>query len=174
MRAMNLMKFLDTESRNCALVQSFTLLIGLLLALQPVVVITVAAQGRQARRNAASASQQLTEDQRIAHVLARLGFGARPVDFERVKAMGVNAYIEQQLDPDSIDDTALDARLNKLPTLALAIPTLIELYTPPKPAPSPSPTPTPSPTPKPAMLASDQTMQATTTPSPAQMETKME
>src|SRR2546421_7203033 len=171
MRAMNLMKFLDTESRNCALVQSFTLLIGLLLALQPVVVITADAQGRQSRRNAASATQQLTEDQRIAHVLARLGYGARPVDFERVKTMGVNAYIEQQLDPDSIDDSAADARLNKLPTLALAIPTLIELYTPPKPAPSPSPSPSPAAKLPANVAALDQKTQgATSMPAPnAQM-----
>jgi uncharacterized protein (DUF1800 family) len=171
---MSLIKFSRSASRSSALLRSLVLFLGLLLALEPLVVLTISAQGRQARRNISGTAQGLTEDQRIAHVLARLSFGARPGDFERVKTMGVNAYIEQQLDPDSINDSTLDARLNKLPTLALAIPTLIELYTPPKPAPSPSPTPTPSPTPKPAMLASDQTMQATAMPSPAQMETKME
>ncbi|HKC62830.1 MAG TPA: DUF1800 domain-containing protein [Pyrinomonadaceae bacterium] len=174
---MNLMKSSGDASRSCALLRAITLLLGLLLALQPVVVLTAAAQGRQARRNAAGASQQLTEDQRIAHVLARLSFGARPGDFERVKAMGIQAYIEQQLDPDSIDDSALNARLGKLPTLALAIPTLIEQYTPPKPAPSPSPmpsaspSPSPSPAPKPAMLASE-AMQMNA--SPNQAATKME
>src|SRR4051812_789290 len=47
----------------------------------------------------------MTADQRIAHVLSRLTFGARPGDFEKVKAMGVDAFINQQLDPDSIDQS---------------------------------------------------------------------
>ncbi len=81
----------------------------------------------------------LSEDQRIAHVLSRLTFGARPGDFERVKAMGVEAFIAQQLDPDSLDAGAVIARLKRLPTLGMATPVIIEQYTPPKPAPSPSP-----------------------------------
>ena len=105
-------------------------------------------------------------------MIARLSFGARPGDFERVKAMGANAYIEQQLDPDSIDDTKLDARLNKLPTLALAIPTLIEQYTPPKPALSPSPSPSPAAKPSASVTALDQkTQSSASAPAPnAQME----
>ncbi|MGI8555561.1 MAG: DUF1800 domain-containing protein [Pyrinomonadaceae bacterium] len=86
----------------------------------------------------------LTENQRINQILSRLSFGARPGDFEKVKAMGVKNYIEQQLNPDSIDDSALDARLAKLPTLMLPTPTLAEQYNPPKPPPTPSPSPTPA------------------------------
>ncbi len=33
------------------------------------------------------------------HVLNRLAYGPRPGDIERVKKMGVDAYIEQQLNP---------------------------------------------------------------------------
>lgn len=87
---------------------------------------------------------QLSEDQRIAHVLSRLTFGARPGDFERVKAMGVEAFINQQLDPDSLDVSATIARLKKLPTLGMATPVIIEQYTPPKPAVAPSPVPSKS------------------------------
>jgi len=83
----------------------------------------------------------MTPDQKIAHVLSRLTFGARPGDFERVKAMGVEAFINQQLDPDSLDDSGLMAKLRKLPTLGMATPVIIEQYTPPKPVASPSPTP---------------------------------
>ncbi|HXI61312.1 MAG TPA: DUF1800 domain-containing protein, partial [Pyrinomonadaceae bacterium] len=82
----------------------------------------------------------MTADQRVAHVLSRLTFGARPGDFERVKAMGVEAFINQQLDPDSIDNSSVIAKLRRLPTLNLATPVLIEQYTPPKPVASPSPT----------------------------------
>src|SRR5215471_479200 len=87
----------------------------------------------------AKKSSSMTADQRVAHVLSRLTFGARPGDFEKVKAMGVGAFINQQLDPDSIDNTAVIAKLRKLPTLGMATPVIIDQYTPPKPAVSPSP-----------------------------------
>jgi len=98
-----------------------------------------------AQRNQKAKHPQLTEDQRVAHVLSRLTFGARPGDFERVKAMGVEAFINQQLDPDSLDVSPLIARLKKLPTLGMATPVIIEQYTPPKPAVAPSPAPAKSP-----------------------------
>jgi uncharacterized protein (DUF1800 family) len=87
----------------------------------------------------------MTVDQRIAHVLSRLTYGARPGDFEKVKAMGVEAFINQQLDPDSIDNATVIAKLRRLPTLGMATPVIIEQYTPPKPVASPSPVPAKSP-----------------------------
>jgi uncharacterized protein (DUF1800 family) len=81
----------------------------------------------------------MTADQRIAHVLSRLTYGARPGDFEKVKAMGVEAFINQQLDPDAIDNATAIARLRRLPTLGMATPVIIEQYTPPKPVAAPSP-----------------------------------
>ena len=66
----------------------------------------------------------LTADQRVSQALLRLSFGVRPGDFEAVKKIGVAKYIEQQLDPNSIDDSALDKRLAKLPTLSLSNPTM--------------------------------------------------
>ncbi len=59
----------------------------------------------------------LNENQKIMHVLNRLGFGARPEDVEKVKAMGLNRYIDEQLDPNSIDDRALSAKLDGLDIL---------------------------------------------------------
>lgn len=73
-------------------------------------------------------SQSLTEDQRIIHVLNRLGFGARPGDVERVKAMGVEKYIEQQLHPEQIADSAAAAKLNELSTLNMTTAELYEKY----------------------------------------------
>src|SRR5438045_5927943 len=70
----------------------------------------------------------VTEDQRILHVLNRLGFGARPGDFERVKAMGVDKYIELQLNPDKIDDSASEAKLQNLETLRMSTAELYERY----------------------------------------------
>jgi len=88
---------------------------------------------------AAKKSGTMTGDQRIAHVLSRLTFGARPGDFEKVKAMGAEAFINQQLDPDSIDNSVSIAKLRRLPTLGMATPVIIEQYTPPKPAAAPTP-----------------------------------
>jgi uncharacterized protein (DUF1800 family) len=113
--------------------------LALLLLLQPTLLLASAGQGRSERATKKTAT--MSEDQRITHVLSRLTFGARPGDLERVRAMGVEAFINQQLDPDSLDAGAVSARLRKLPTLGMATPVIIEQYTPPKPAAVPSPVP---------------------------------
>jgi uncharacterized protein (DUF1800 family) len=123
------------------LLRAIAAFLSLLLFIQPAFVVMVGAQRRVQRD--AKKERSMTEDRRIAQVVSRLTFGARPGDFERVKAMGVDAFIAQQLDPDSIDDEALQAKLGKLPTLAMATPVIIEQYTPPKPVASPSPSPSP-------------------------------
>jgi uncharacterized protein (DUF1800 family) len=69
--------------------------------------------------------QALSEDQRILHVLNRLGFGARPGDVERVKAMGLENYINQQLNPEKISDSTAESKLADLSTLNM---TTAELY----------------------------------------------
>ena len=56
----------------------------------------------------------------VTHALNRLTFGPRPGDYARVSAMGVEAFIEEQLAPESIDDGACDALTRRLETLALA------------------------------------------------------
>jgi uncharacterized protein (DUF1800 family) len=112
-------------------------LLTLLLLSQPTFLLIANGQGRSGRGDKKAAT--MTADQRVAHVLSRLTFGARPGDFERVKAMGIEAFIAQQLDPDSLDVGSVTARLRKLPTLGMATPVIIEQYTPPKPAPVPSP-----------------------------------
>ncbi len=58
--------------------------------------------------------KQLTEEQKIIHVLNRLGFGARPGDVARVKQIGIEKYIEQQLAPESIDDSRAEAKTRHL------------------------------------------------------------
>ena len=102
-------------------------------------------QGSSSQRNPRQTKRELAEARQVAHVLSRLTFGARPGDFERVKTMGVDAFIAQQLDPDSLDAGAVIARLKRLPTLGMATPVIIEQYTPPKPAVVPSPVPAKSP-----------------------------
>src|ERR1051325_4593968 len=67
-----------------------------------------------------SAASRLNEEQRAVHVLNRLAFGARPGDVERVLKLGVENYVEQQLNPSKIDDAALEAKLRQLPTLRMS------------------------------------------------------
>lgn len=49
----------------------------------------------------------------VSHVLNRLTFGARPGDHRRVAAMGVPAFIEEQLAPGGIDDRVCERVLRR-------------------------------------------------------------
>ena len=51
------------------------------------------------------------DDQAIVHVLNRIGFGPRAGDVERVRAMGLDRYVDQQLHPERIPDAAMAALL---------------------------------------------------------------
>jgi uncharacterized protein (DUF1800 family) len=75
---------------------------------------------------------ELSSDEAILHALNRLGYGPRPGDVERVRQMGLAKWIEQQLNPNSIDDKALGARLENYPTLAMSASRLLEEYPQPK------------------------------------------
>ena len=59
------------------------------------------------------------DERAVVHALNRLTFGPRPGDLERVRAMGLAAWIERQLAPARIDDSGLTARLAHLETLEL-------------------------------------------------------
>jgi uncharacterized protein (DUF1800 family) len=61
---------------------------------------------------------QKPDDRTIVHVLNRLGFGAAPGDVERVRADGLTHYIDSQLQPARIDDSAAVARLAAFATLS--------------------------------------------------------
>jgi uncharacterized protein (DUF1800 family) len=60
------------------------------------------------------------DDRTIVHVLNRIGYGARPGDVERVRTIGVARYIDEQLRPDRIDDSAMSARLAPLATITMS------------------------------------------------------
>ncbi|MBV8335718.1 MAG: DUF1800 domain-containing protein, partial [Alphaproteobacteria bacterium] len=70
-------------------------------------------------------------DRSILHVLNRLAFGPTLEDFRRVKAIGVERYIAEQLDPDNIPESyELRWRLAALDTLRLNAVQLREMYGP--------------------------------------------
>ena len=61
----------------------------------------------------------LTEEQKIIHALDRLGFGPRPGDVDRIKQMGLEKYLQQQLHPDRIDDAAVEKKLTGFDALKM-------------------------------------------------------
>jgi uncharacterized protein (DUF1800 family) len=71
------------------------------------------------RTSAPTAAALPSDDKTIIHVLNRVGFGPRPGDLERVRAMGLQTYLEQQLHPERMADTAMDARLAGFTTVGL-------------------------------------------------------
>jgi uncharacterized protein (DUF1800 family) len=69
---------------------------------------------------AGGATAPPADDQAIAHVLNRVGFGPRPGDVERVRAIGIQRYIDEQLRPDRIPDNGMGARLAGLETVRMS------------------------------------------------------
>jgi len=52
--------------------------------------------------------RELAADQQVVQVLNRLTFGPRPGDAQKVRAMGVDKWIDLQLNPSRIDDAPFD------------------------------------------------------------------
>src|SRR5688572_1231514 len=94
-------------------IHKFTAFFAMLAVFSPLFSIGADAQS-MTRKTSAKA---LTEDQKILHVLNRLGFGARPGDVAKVKSIGLNKYIEQQLNPASLIDSEAEAKLENLDIL---------------------------------------------------------
>ena len=59
----------------------------------------------------------LAGDEKIVNALNRLAFGPRPGDVAAVRQMGLNRWINQQLNADAIDDSALEKELSALKLL---------------------------------------------------------
>jgi uncharacterized protein (DUF1800 family) len=71
---------------------------------------------------------ELSAEEAILHALNRLAYGPRPGDAERIRRMGLAKWIDEQLNPQSIDDRGLDARLSNLATLRMNTADLIRSY----------------------------------------------
>ena len=75
-----------------------------------------------------SAAAQMDQRKQAVHALNRLTFGPRPGDVNQVMAIGVDNWIDQQLHPDKIDDSALDARLSPFRTLRMNTREMVENF----------------------------------------------
>ena len=78
-----------------------------------------------------SKTSSLSENQKIIHLLNRIGYAPRPGDVERVKRMGIDKYIDLQLHPERIEDSAIEARLANFPSLRMTLAEIQAKYPPP-------------------------------------------
>ncbi|HXR15910.1 MAG TPA: DUF1800 domain-containing protein [Terriglobales bacterium] len=101
--------------------------IGILLVLS-LLGFAVSAQLALARKKEKQAAAEMDQRKQAVHVLNRLTFGPRSGDVDRVRAMGVGKWIDQQLHPDKIDDSALDARLARFRTLHMDTRELVQNF----------------------------------------------
>jgi uncharacterized protein (DUF1800 family) len=97
---------------------------------RPVLLLTLtAATAVAADRN--PFETRLTPDNRVRHALSRLTFGPRPGDFDQVRKLGVEKWIEQQLHPDRIpENPVLADRLKPLESLRLDSAAILTKYYP--------------------------------------------
>jgi uncharacterized protein (DUF1800 family) len=65
-------------------------------------------------------SRAANDPKHALHALDRLTFGPRPGDVQAVMAMGVDKWIDLQLHPDKIDNTAMQSRLAAYRTLQMS------------------------------------------------------
>jgi uncharacterized protein (DUF1800 family) len=98
----------------------------LILSLVPATLLAVANPSWHSKR--APAAQPLTEEERATQALNRLTFGPRPGDLERIQAVGVKKWVEMQLNPEQVDDSLLDARLQSFPAMRLSQQDLLQAF----------------------------------------------
>lgn len=72
----------------------------------------------------------LDDQKRAVHALNRLTFGPRPGDLQRVEQIGIDKWIEIQLHPEKIDDSAMNAKLAAFPTLRMGTREIVETFPP--------------------------------------------
>jgi uncharacterized protein (DUF1800 family) len=82
------------------------------------------------KKKTSSDPSQMEDSRRALHAVQRLTFGPRPGDVERVAAMGVAKWIDLQLHPEKIDDSAVDARLSGFRTLRMDTREIVENFPP--------------------------------------------
>lgn len=75
-----------------------------------------------------NAAKSMTEEQKILHVLNRLGFGARPGDVGKVKAIGLQKYIDQQIEGVTLNDSVAEAKVKYLDVFNMTTAELFAKY----------------------------------------------
>jgi len=96
------------------------------LVQEPLILVAAPVPGWHAKKT--TAAKPLTEEEHATHALNRLTFGPKPGDLERVQAIGVKKWIEMQLNPEQIDDSLLEARLQSFPAMHLSQQDLMQTF----------------------------------------------
>jgi uncharacterized protein (DUF1800 family) len=81
-----------------------------------------------AKKKDKAAEPAPNEQKRAVQALNRLTFGPRPGDVQQVMAMGVERWIDLQLHPEKISDSAVESRLAALRTLRMSSKELAEQF----------------------------------------------
>jgi uncharacterized protein (DUF1800 family) len=68
------------------------------------------------------------DDKTLVHVLNRMGFGPSPGQVERVRQLGLEAYLEQQLHPERLADSDMNVRLAGFESLTKSTRELADTY----------------------------------------------
>jgi uncharacterized protein (DUF1800 family) len=89
--------------------------------------LTLAGPAPSAQGNRGAVPQN-PDDKTVIHVLNRLGFGPTPENIARIRRDGLVAYIDEQLHPERIPDSAVAARLAGFETLGKSTRELAEDY----------------------------------------------
>jgi uncharacterized protein (DUF1800 family) len=77
------------------------------------------------------AARELNADEQVKQAIERLTWGPRPGLYDTVRAMGVDRWVYQQLEPARIHDPAADQFVAQFPLLTTSIPSLLaEIPTP--------------------------------------------
>ncbi|MFI5239549.1 MAG: DUF1800 family protein, partial [Gemmatimonadales bacterium] len=89
------------------------------LVLIPATALAQQSRGRASRPAAAMQEgiREQTSDQQVLQALNRLAFGPRPGDVLEVRTMGVDAWMDEQLHPDRINDDVMDQMLVRYPLM---------------------------------------------------------
>ena len=74
------------------------------------------------------AGTPLSQDEKILMALSRFTYGPRPGDLEHVRSIGLSAWFQAQLTPQSIDDSELEKRMSAFPAMQLPLEQLMEMY----------------------------------------------
>jgi len=70
----------------------------------------------------------LTPRERVVQLLDRFAYGPRPGDVDHVMQLGADRWVEQQMNPNAINDNALNKRLGDYPTLGMSPLQAVSIY----------------------------------------------
>ncbi|HKD80169.1 MAG TPA: DUF1800 domain-containing protein [Candidatus Angelobacter sp.] len=106
------------------------ILLGLILLACTVILAAGDKKSKHKTSDATTTAASMDDDKRIIHALNRFTFGLRPGEVERVRAMGLDQWFDEQLHPDRINDSAVEARLDQFRTLKMSTRDMVQNFPP--------------------------------------------